>query len=258
MPLTPTTPLASHSPLGRRTLLPLLEAPPPCPASAPFTQVDIANLDAIVIVGFPGSVSSLWQRAGRCGREARSDAVCVLVAYPSPIDQACRPPHSAVLAAPAHSMPTTITARLATPVPHSSAHAPLRSRRRSTSRNYSHPSHRPRRRRSLATSPAALPAHPPSPPSRPLAPPPCLLQWVMRNPRRVLSLPPEACVVDVDNPSILDHHLLCAAAEEPISAAAGDAALFGHTRSGTPRRPNAKYSSNGPPADASPAPLFAC
>ena len=49
--------------------------------------VDIASLDAVVIVGFPGSISSLWQRAGRCGRSADSDALCFLVAYPSAIDQ---------------------------------------------------------------------------------------------------------------------------------------------------------------------------
>ena len=51
--------------------------------------VDIACLDAVVINGFPGSVSSLWQRAGRCGRQATDDAVCVLIAYPSAIDQWC-------------------------------------------------------------------------------------------------------------------------------------------------------------------------
>ena len=55
-------------------------------------QVDIAALDATVIVGFPGSVSSLWQRAGRCGRDANMDALCVVIAYPSAIDQA-RPCH---------------------------------------------------------------------------------------------------------------------------------------------------------------------
>ena len=90
--------------------------------------VDIARLEAVIILGFPGSVAKLWQRAGRCGRDAHTDpppstlppppstlhpppstphpspstlqplpsrcgrdahadALCVVVAYPSAIDQ---------------------------------------------------------------------------------------------------------------------------------------------------------------------------
>ena len=49
--------------------------------------VDIAHLEAVIILGFPGSVAKLWQRAGRCGRDAHADALCVVVAYPSAIDQ---------------------------------------------------------------------------------------------------------------------------------------------------------------------------
>jgi ATP-dependent helicase YprA (DUF1998 family) len=84
--------------------------------------VDIALLEAVIILGFPGSVAKLWQRAGRCGpdahadlppsttpstlhppphpppstlhpppsrcgRDAHADALCVVVAYPSAIDQ---------------------------------------------------------------------------------------------------------------------------------------------------------------------------
>ena len=103
--------------------------------------VDIAALDAIVMVGFPGSVASLWQRAGRCGRAPDADALCFVVPYPSAIDQ-----------------------------------------------------------------------------------------WVVRHPARVLSMPLEAAVVDIDNHHILGMHLLCAAAEEPLSAAAGDRELFGERR----------------------------
>ncbi|KAL1530051.1 hypothetical protein AB1Y20_000973 [Prymnesium parvum] len=51
--------------------------------------VDIAGLDAVVINGFPGSVASMWQRAGRCGRQPEDDALCFLIAYPSAIDQWC-------------------------------------------------------------------------------------------------------------------------------------------------------------------------
>ena len=43
--------------------------------------VDFAELDGVVCLGFPGSLASLWQRAGRCGRAADSDALCILVAY---------------------------------------------------------------------------------------------------------------------------------------------------------------------------------
>ena len=49
--------------------------------------VDIASLDGVIMNGFPGSLASLWQRAGRCGRTADSDSLAVLIAYPSAIDQ---------------------------------------------------------------------------------------------------------------------------------------------------------------------------
>ena len=49
--------------------------------------VDIADLDGVVMNGFPGSLASLWQRAGRCGRTPDADALVILVAYPSAIDQ---------------------------------------------------------------------------------------------------------------------------------------------------------------------------
>lgn len=48
--------------------------------------VDIGTLTACVIAGYPGSIASTWQQAGRAGR--RKDAsVVILVAGPSPIDQ---------------------------------------------------------------------------------------------------------------------------------------------------------------------------
>ena len=34
--------------------------------------VDIALLEAVIILGFPGSVAKLWQRAGRCDRDQPS------------------------------------------------------------------------------------------------------------------------------------------------------------------------------------------
>ncbi|MFP4205152.1 MAG: DEAD/DEAH box helicase [Spirochaetaceae bacterium] len=48
--------------------------------------IDIGGLDAAVLAGFPGSISSSWQQAGRAGR--RSDiSLAVLVASSAPIDQ---------------------------------------------------------------------------------------------------------------------------------------------------------------------------
>lgn len=47
--------------------------------------IDVAGMDAVVIAGFPGTLSSLWQQAGRAGR-AGSDATVVLVGKPDPLD----------------------------------------------------------------------------------------------------------------------------------------------------------------------------
>ncbi len=48
--------------------------------------VDIGGLDAVVLVGYPGSISSTWQRAGRAGRRGRPSLV-ILVAGASALDQ---------------------------------------------------------------------------------------------------------------------------------------------------------------------------
>ncbi len=48
--------------------------------------IDIGSLDAAIIVGYPGSVSSTWQQAGRAGRKT-DESVAILIAYNIPIDQ---------------------------------------------------------------------------------------------------------------------------------------------------------------------------
>ncbi|MGG4443736.1 DEAD/DEAH box helicase [Brevibacillus fortis] len=48
--------------------------------------VDIGQLQACVISGYPGSVASTWQQAGRAGRR-QGESVVVLVGSSSPLDQ---------------------------------------------------------------------------------------------------------------------------------------------------------------------------
>lgn len=48
--------------------------------------VDIGSLDAVILLGYPGSVSSLWQQIGRAGRGGKN-CVAVLVAFDSPVEQ---------------------------------------------------------------------------------------------------------------------------------------------------------------------------
>ena len=48
--------------------------------------IDIGRLDVAILAGWPGSVASLWQQAGRAGRGTRRSVV-ILVARSSPMDQ---------------------------------------------------------------------------------------------------------------------------------------------------------------------------
>jgi DEAD/DEAH box helicase domain-containing protein len=65
--------------------------------------IDVGSLDAVVLAGYPGTIASTWQRAGRAGR--RSGTSCaVLVASSSPLDQyIVRHPEYFFASAPEHA-----------------------------------------------------------------------------------------------------------------------------------------------------------
>jgi DEAD/DEAH box helicase domain-containing protein len=48
--------------------------------------IDVGSLDACVLAGYPGSIASTWQRAGRAGRRSGSSCA-VFVASSAPLDQ---------------------------------------------------------------------------------------------------------------------------------------------------------------------------
>ena len=48
--------------------------------------IDIGSLDVAVLAGYPGTIASTWQRAGRAGRRQGTSAA-VLVASSAPLDQ---------------------------------------------------------------------------------------------------------------------------------------------------------------------------
>jgi len=48
--------------------------------------VDIGDLDATVLTGYPGSISSTWQQAGRSGR-GKEDSLSILIGLDNPLDQ---------------------------------------------------------------------------------------------------------------------------------------------------------------------------
>ena len=63
--------------------------------------IDIGGLDAVVLNGFPGTLASMWQQAGRAGRTGRRSAAVLVAgddqldqwyaAHPTELDPAARP-----------------------------------------------------------------------------------------------------------------------------------------------------------------------
>jgi DEAD/DEAH box helicase domain-containing protein len=60
--------------------------------------IDIGGLTACILVGYPGSTASLWQRIGRVGRGA-TGGLAILVASDSPLDQYLLAHHDQLLGA---------------------------------------------------------------------------------------------------------------------------------------------------------------
>ena len=48
--------------------------------------IDIGSLDAVIIAGYPGTMMSTWQQAGRAGRKG-GESLAILVAQANPLDQ---------------------------------------------------------------------------------------------------------------------------------------------------------------------------
>ena len=48
--------------------------------------INIGSLDAVIISGFPGTMISIWQQAGRSGRKY-NDSIVLLLAFENPLDQ---------------------------------------------------------------------------------------------------------------------------------------------------------------------------
>lgn len=48
--------------------------------------IDVGQLQASIIVGYPGSIASTWQQAGRAGR-GKEEALTIFIPYNTPLDQ---------------------------------------------------------------------------------------------------------------------------------------------------------------------------
>lgn len=48
--------------------------------------IDVGSLEACLLVGYPGTIASAWQRAGRAGR-GKADGLVIMIGHNEPIDQ---------------------------------------------------------------------------------------------------------------------------------------------------------------------------
>lgn len=48
--------------------------------------IDIGQLEACLVIGYPGTIASTWQQAGRVGR-AKEDSIVIFIPHQNPIDQ---------------------------------------------------------------------------------------------------------------------------------------------------------------------------
>src|SRR5207248_664764 len=48
--------------------------------------IDVGSLDAVIMAGYPGTIASTWQRAGRAGRR-ETPSFAIMVASSAPVDQ---------------------------------------------------------------------------------------------------------------------------------------------------------------------------
>jgi DEAD/DEAH box helicase domain-containing protein len=66
--------------------------------------IDIGQLDASIITGYPGSIASVWQQAGRAGRRTGL-SVSILIASNNPLDQyICNHPRDLFGQSPEHAL----------------------------------------------------------------------------------------------------------------------------------------------------------
>jgi DEAD/DEAH box helicase domain-containing protein len=76
--------------------------------------IDIGELDVALLTGYPGSIASTWQQAGRAGRRA-DQSVSVLVAGNSPLDQyICNHPRYLFGRSPEHALTNPDNIRIIT------------------------------------------------------------------------------------------------------------------------------------------------